>query len=55
MTETAEERRKRENKELIMRMKCGESLCHTPQSAYAWAPRPIIKKDEKAIKELFGK
>lgn len=47
-------RRRRENKDLLRRMQQGDNLCHTALGAYRWAPRAMIKKDEKAISALYG-
>ena len=46
--------RKAKNKDLIERMKKGESLALIDQKATFWPPGKIIKKDPKAVKELFG-
>lgn len=51
---TSEERRRLENAALIKRMRSNESLIHTDFGAYRWAPRPLVKKDPKAILQIFG-
>lgn len=50
----AEKRRKAENDHILKAMQNGESLCHTDLSAYRWAPRPTVKKDQKEIARLYG-
>lgn len=49
------ERRARENRELLERMKAGDNLCHTGLSAYRWAPRPMVKKDPKDMARALGR
>lgn len=49
-----EERRKRENEELVKRMREGHNLCHTGLQAYRWAPRPKVEKDRKEMARLYG-
>lgn len=49
-----EEERKRKNQELLARVRNGESTALIPASATWFPPRPILKKDEKEIKRLFG-
>lgn len=49
-----QERRARENANLLDRMKKGESLSRcSPQDTW-WQPRAIIKKDEKLMAQLYG-
>jgi hypothetical protein len=55
MQRADEERRRRENAEVLHRMKRGDNLCHTDLGAYRWAPRPPVKKDKKALEQLYGK
>jgi hypothetical protein len=43
--EDLESKRKRENKDLIERMKRGENLSRIPPEATWYPPRPLIKKD----------
>ncbi len=46
--------RKKHNREIVQRMKSGETL-HRYNAQSSWfPPRPIIKKDEEAIKSLYG-
>lgn len=47
------DRRKKENDELLRKMRDGESLMHTKTSSTWFPPRPIIKKDLKEQKRLF--
>jgi hypothetical protein len=54
VSETPSQRRKRENADLIKRMKAGESLARIPASATWFQPRPVVKKDQRAITKLFG-
>lgn len=49
---TPEERRRKENADLIERMKRGEQLSLIDQQASWWPPRPIIKKDWEIIRKL---
>ena len=49
-----EKPRAEENASVIARMRSGHNLCHTDLGAFRWAPRPTIKKDEKAIAALYG-
>jgi hypothetical protein len=51
---TNEEIRKQKNKDLVERYKKGESIQLIPSSATWFPQRPIIKKDEKIVKELYG-
>lgn len=52
---TAEEIRKIENQDLLQRMKNPEdTLARVNQSDVAFQPRPIIKKDKRAIAKLYG-
>jgi hypothetical protein len=48
----ANTRRKLKNKELVERMRRGESLQDSPNSTW-YPPRPTIKKDLKAINLLY--
>jgi len=54
MTESREEIRKRENRELIRRMRCGEQLWSFDSQASFYPPRPLTKKDPELVKKLFG-
>lgn len=54
MSTKDDERRKRENAELIKKMMSGHNLCHTGLSAYRWAPRQIIEKDKKQMERVYG-
>lgn len=47
-----EKRRKLKNEDLVHRMREGESLALLPQTATFFPPRPIIKKDTKALRDL---
>lgn len=48
--------RKERNKDIIERMKKGEALNHGIEAGDTWwQPRPIIKKDEKAMEMIFMK
>jgi hypothetical protein len=49
-----EKRRQEKNKEIVDRMRAGESLATIDQKATWWPPRPIIKKDLKEIARLYG-
>lgn len=49
-----EERRKKENADLVERMKKGESLARCRPEDTWFQPRPIIKKDPDALKQLYG-
>jgi hypothetical protein len=49
-----EEKRKAKNEDLIRRMRAGESLALVKQTDTWFQPRPIIQKDQEAIKKLFG-
>lgn len=51
---TPEDRRRRENADLVRRMRQGDNLCHTDLSAFSWQPRPIIRKDRAEMSRLFG-
>lgn len=46
--------RKLHNKELIERMHSGEALWSFDCKASWYPPRPVIKKDPKAINQLYG-
>ncbi len=48
----ANKRRKFKNEDLIHRMREGESLALIPSQATFFQPRPIIKKDLKALQAL---
>lgn len=50
-----EQLRKIRNKELMRRVRNGESTNSFDSSASWFPPRPIIKKDPKAINQLYGK
>lgn len=47
-------RRRKENADLMQRLKNGDNLCHTDLSAFRWAPRPSVKKDRKEMDRLYG-
>ena len=48
-------RRKMHNRKILKKMEKGESLSsYNPQSSW-FPPRPIIKKDEKALSGLYRK
>ncbi len=49
-----EERRAKENADLVDRMKRGESLARCSPTDTWFQPRPIIKKDPVEIKKLYG-
>ena len=42
------------NKELVSRMKNGESLALIDRAATWWPPGKIIEKDKVAIKAIYG-
>jgi hypothetical protein len=46
--------RQKRNQEVLEKMKSGESLMKYDSSASWFPPRPIIKKDRKAIEVLHG-
>lgn len=46
-------KRAKRNQDLIERMKNGESLALIDQTKTWYQPRPIIKKDPKALDVLF--
>ena len=52
---TPEEMRKAENDSIIERFKRGEGLSRISSSATWFPPRPIIKKDPKALEFVFSK
>lgn len=54
MTETAAERRARENADLIRRMKAGESLALVESKATWWPPRALTVKDPDEIARVYG-
>ena len=45
--------RKKHNEDLINRMKQGESLQNQTAADSWFPPRPVIKKDSAALKELY--
>ena len=47
-------RRDKRNKDIVSRLKRGESTRTVPPEATWWPPRPIIKKDPEAIKRLYN-
>ena len=49
------QKRDEKNKDLIRRMRAGESIALYKQQATWFQPRPVIKKDEKLVQELFKK
>lgn len=50
----AHRRRRKENADLMRRWREGSNLCHTDLNAFRWAPRPMIKKDERDMARLYG-
>lgn len=49
------ERRRLENERVLRRMKNkNDNLSHTDFGAFRWAPRPLVKKDDEAIRRIFG-
>lgn len=48
------EKRKNRNKDLIERLKRGESTQLIPTQMTWYPPRPIIKKDNEIVKQLYG-
>jgi hypothetical protein len=52
--EKEKETRKKANEELLRKMKSGESLKMVSVQSTWFPPRPIIKKNEDKIKELYG-
>lgn len=52
--ETAEERIKRKNKELIDRMRAGESLSQFSKEESFFPKRGKIEKDKSLVDKLFG-
>lgn len=53
-TEDQKQQRNQHNKEILDKLKKGESTQLIPTHMTWFPPRPIIKKDEKHIKELYG-
>lgn len=51
----AEDERKKKNADLVARMKNGESLALYDATATWFQPRPMIKKDDKAVAKIFKK
>lgn len=49
-----QERRAKENADLIDRMNKGESLARYTHEESWWQPRPIIKKDYRLMAQLHG-
>lgn len=49
------DRRKKHNLDLIKRMQDGESLTSFDSSASWFPPRPVIRKDAKALARLYKK
>jgi hypothetical protein len=47
--------RKERNSDVIRRMKNGDQLSSFNSYSSWFPPRPIIEKDAKAVKELYGK
>jgi hypothetical protein len=45
--------RKSHNEDLIRRMKAGDALQYNATSTW-FPPRPLIKKDKKIVKQLYG-
>lgn len=46
--------RKSHNKELLQRMRAGESLCSMDSADSWYPPRPIVAKDPLEIRRLYG-
>lgn len=54
MQRDTDQQRRQENAALLRRMKSGDNLCHTDLGAYRWAPRQVIKKDQKEMDRVYG-
>jgi len=52
-TKKEEEKRKKINDDILRRFKAGEQL-QDPASLTWFPPRPIIEKDSKLVKKLYG-
>jgi hypothetical protein len=52
--EKDQDNRKKHNQELIRRMRNGDSLKSFDNIASWYPPRPVIKKDPKAIEMLYS-
>jgi len=50
-----EKKRKKRNKELVKRMRQGETLSSFDAQLSFFPPRPLIEKDEKEVERLFKK
>lgn len=48
-----EEQRKENNQRVLELMRAGHGLSKIPTKMTNFPPRPIIKKDEAAIREIF--
>ena len=47
-------KRRKRNKDIVERMKKGDSLSSFTNMGSHFPPRPIIDKDKEAIKKLYG-
>jgi hypothetical protein len=54
LQEQAERRRQEHNRQLLEKMVSGEPLRAFDSQASWFPPRPVIKKDPKAIEKLYG-
>lgn len=52
--EKLKQQRAEENKNLLERVKRGESISRCSTQDTWWQPRQIIKKDPKALEKLYG-
>lgn len=52
---TSEKKRKNRNRQIIEKMKRGEDLVAFDAFSSWFPPRPILKKDKKALEKLYGK
>lgn len=51
---TGDEHRRRENRDIIERMKRGETLVKTDVMSTWFPPRPIVKKDKREMARIYG-
>lgn len=54
MQRNADEQRRQENAAVLRHMRNNGNLCHTDLGAYRWAPRQVIKKDQKEMDRVYG-
>ena len=54
MSVTVLDKRRRENADLIARMRKGETLSLVAPQATWWPPRQLIEKDQAEIKRVLG-